>query len=101
MFYKNERLLLSWIVWARTHLFFSIFNVLFSIAQSPTISNIFFKVASWVLWLCFFLVVCAFKEEVKKAKKPARETLPYQINPKAPVPPSGFIDIEAIPDLDS
>ena len=52
--------------------------------------------ASWVLWLCFFLVVCAFKEEVKKAKKPARETLPYQIDPKAPVPPSGFLDIEAL-----
>ena len=71
-------------------------NVLFSIAQSPTIPNIFFRVASWVLWLCFFLVVCAFKEEVKKAKKPGRETLPYQIDPKEPVSPSGFLDIEAL-----
>ena len=52
--------------------------------------------ASWVLWLCFFLVVCAFKEEVKKSKKPGRENLPYYIYPKAPVPPSGFLHIEAL-----
>merc|ERR1719430_1136198 len=63
---RNVCLMMPWIVMTGICLFLNIFNVLFSIASSPTPVNIISSTGGWGLGLYFFLVVCAFKAELER-----------------------------------
>merc|ERR1712192_297738 len=87
---RNVCLMMPWIVMTGICLFLNIFNVLFSIASSPTLVNIISHTGGWVLGLYFILVVCAFKAELEKG---GRETLPQHVGSD---PPAGFRDLASV-----
>ena len=61
--------MMPWMVLTGISLFLNIFNILFSIARSPTIENISVHTLSWALGIYFFLVVCNFKAQLEKGKR--------------------------------
>ena len=87
--------MMPWIVMMGISLFLSIFNILFSIASSPTLVNIMIRTTGWALWLYFFLVVCTFKAELEKGA--GKETLPHHAGTaSASAPTNGFLDLSAL-----
>ena len=90
--------MMPWIVMTGICLFLNIFNVLFSIASSPTPVNIISSTGGWGLGLYFFLVVCAFKAELEKEGEPGKEVLPEHVDPTAPAstPSTGFLDLPSL-----
>ena len=90
--------MMPWIVIMGISLFLNIFSVLFSIASSPNPANIAIRTIGWALWLYFFLVVCAFKDELEKGGKPGRGALPQHVGPEAPAsaPSTGFLDLPSL-----
>jgi len=95
---RNVCLMMPWIVMTGICLFLNIFNVLFSIASSPTPVNIISSTGGWGLGLYFFIVVCAFKAELEKGGQPGSETLPHHVDsaPPAHPPTTGFLDLPTL-----
>ena len=81
---------MPWIIITGICLFLDIFGIIFSIAFNPTIANIAGCISGWLLMLYFFLVVCAFKNEMEKETPPKHDV----VFAGSSAPPTGFLDLE-------